>query len=265
MGQTLHGMLDGMHREDSLKADEETAARIRRSVTFHPSTAPPNEQYVAVSITKHEIVKFPGTPHVEYTLFVHQRGHPVKVLLRRFRQFESLSADVKKEALVASASMPELPKKRWLSGAIARRWINRWDEEFQYERRVRLQDYLRSLLRLPPLVHGSTALRLFLELEDDGVVVTEDASPLLDSLSLVPPLDAHINSLGLRRSLREPPATLPAAFHSPPPGPKLTLDERLRLLSLDDQQLPPSPPHLAPSSSTSAGKGFSPPKAPPPL
>jgi hypothetical protein len=234
---------DGKHAAEEPTADEAAAVRVRRSVTFHPSTAPPTENYLAVSITKHELVKFPGVPHVEYTLFVHQRGHPVKVLLRRFRQFESLTSDLKKEALIASSSLPELPKKRWLSGAIAKRWINRWDEDFQYERRVRLQDYLRSLLRLPPLVHGSASLRAFLELEEDGVLVPEDASPMLDSRSLVPPLDAHINSLSLRRSLRETPAALPAAFHSPPPGPKLSLDERLRLLSLDEQQqAPPSPP-----------------------
>ena len=99
----------------------------RKSVTFASNTHPPQENHLAISITKHEVVKFPEN-FVEYTVFVHEGGHPVKVLLRRYRQFERLHQDVKRENAVlgiAEHLLPELPKKRWFS---KQRWINRWDE-----------------------------------------------------------------------------------------------------------------------------------------
>lgn len=202
--------------------------RGRKCVSFGPDTLPPQESRLAVSITKHEVVRFP-TNFVEYTVFVHEGGHPVKVLLRRYRQFERLHLDVRRESVVLrvpEARLPELPKKRWFS---KQRWLNRWDEgvrrplpvsrsflsrvrlcgamspykrthvhtltqtillttthpfttspkntnnpkntngtptprpsaapDFQYERRLRLQDYVRSLIRITELA-GSPGIKV---------------------------------------------------------------------------------------------------------
>ena len=134
----------------------------RKSVQWAAGVAPPCETLLAVSITKHEVVRFPSE-FVEYTVFAHQRGHPVKVLLRRYRQFSQLHAALRREGLVEDDMLPELPKKRWFQ---KQRWINHWDEEYNYQRRLSLQDYIRCIAKIPIVVKQSEALRNFLDLGD---------------------------------------------------------------------------------------------------
>lgn len=150
----------------------------KKNVRWAPGVAPPSETLLAVSITKHEVVRFPSE-FVEYTVFAHQRGHPVKVLLRRYRQFSQLHAALRREGLVEDGMLPELPKKRWFQ---QKRWLNHWDEEYNYERRLRLQDYIRCIAKIPIVVKQSDALRKFLDLGDfppddefavDGFPMTE--------------------------------------------------------------------------------------------
>lgn len=212
---------------------ENPCKRARKSVHWAETTAPhgfptspPSETPLAVSITKHEVVRFPES-FVEYTLFVHQADHPVKVLLRRYRQFVRLHHQIMQDTAslnLPSDFLPALPEKRWFS---KQRWVNRWDERFQYERRMKLQEYLRVLIKIEGL--GVRAgLGWFLELEGGDNIMTPVASAQAPQAAPALTIDERLALLSL--TLPPPPHTLPPPAIPNPP-----------ILDNDDSALPHTP------------------------
>lgn len=123
------------------------------TVKFTPDTHSGLESDLALSITRHRIK---DGKYVEYTIVVHQKGYQIFPIQRRYKQFEALHADMKKEN--RDYELPHLPTKRWFK-------TNKWDDDYHIDRRFALQLYLRIMAKFYAKI--SPVLRKFLELKED--------------------------------------------------------------------------------------------------
>lgn len=128
-------------------------ATNRRSVKFSPDTHPGVEADLALSITRHRIK---DGKYVEYTIVIHQKGYQIFPIHKRYKQFEALQKDMKKEN--KDYELPHLPKKRWFK-------TNKWDDDYHIDRRFALQLYLRLMVKL--YSKCSPVLKMFLELKEE--------------------------------------------------------------------------------------------------
>ena len=150
------------------------------TVRFASNTHIGIESDLALSITRHRIK---DGKYVEYTIVIHQKGYQIFPIHKRYKQFEALHANMKKEN--KDYELPHLPKKRWFK-------TNKWDDEYHIDRRFALQLYLRLMVKF--YSKTSQVLRKFLELKEDLTeynsreslqVLSERERQLLDKMNVM--------------------------------------------------------------------------------
>lgn len=135
-----------------------------KHISFAENTAPPRETTIALSITKHENSEQSGC--IEYFIEIF-RGGRLWTVIKRYRHFEKLSRDLRKENEMFLLDLPNLPHKRWFA---KQRWLNRFDENFTLERRIALQEYLRFILKNKFHIYHSPIFRSFLNIPTDDIL-----------------------------------------------------------------------------------------------
>ncbi|RYH20643.1 hypothetical protein EON65_22870 [archaeon] len=80
---------------------------------------------------------------------------------KRYRDFEDFHRQLMSENDFMQIALPSLPQKRWFE---RQRWFNRFDETYGIKRRVALQDYMRTLAKIPQIKERSEAFVTFLEM-----------------------------------------------------------------------------------------------------
>lgn len=80
---------------------------------------------------------------------------------KRYRDFEDFHRQLMSENDFMQIALPSLPQKRWFE---RQRWFNRFDETYGIKRRVALQDYMRTLAKMPQIKERSDAFITFLEM-----------------------------------------------------------------------------------------------------
>mmetsp|Transcript_5225 Transcript_5225/g.5346 ORF Transcript_5225/g.5346 Transcript_5225/m.5346 type:complete len:196 (-) Transcript_5225:290-877(-) len=131
---------------------------VRRRVTWADGTAEAPSAHLAVSIPRHKTNK--TTKHTLYTLDLYQDGR-AWTIKRRYREFCDFHDRLLTEDWIEPSRLPQLPAKRWLE---MKRWVDRFDEVYTTRRRLRLQEYIRAIIRIPIIVERSFALQQFLEI-----------------------------------------------------------------------------------------------------
>ena len=201
------------------------------SVSFTPETHTGMEADLALSITRHRIK---DGKYVEYTIVVHQKGYQIFPIQKRYKQFEALHANMKKED--KDYELPHLPKKRWFK-------TNKWDDDYHIDRRFALQLYLRLMVKF--YAKSSPVLRDFLELKEDlpddddvNQAVPESQRHLLDKMES---MNAQIlqNLPSLARKVDADAAAVLEGVTLPPPASSYHVEGQTGDISL------PAPPREA--------------------
>jgi len=150
-------------REDS-SGDEAVNRRLHATrVSWAAGTAPAPEASYAVSIPCWSINK--DKKIVYYHIDVSYGGRLLQ-LKRRYSDFTKLQMGLMSEFeesdnLLAMNAFPVLPSKRWFN---FQKWFGRFDETFTEQRRLKLQEYLRTICKLEnTLPDSSVALATFLQ------------------------------------------------------------------------------------------------------
>jgi len=140
----------------------------KKKVSFSADTYFSDEYNIAASILSHEYLKEAG--HTVYTIKMIFRGNEWS-FVKRYRDFEQLHNNLLKESCNSSnVIIPRLPQKRWFETA---RWINRNDSDYSMKRRMALEEYFRSVIKIPTLKKVSYALHEFVN-ESGAILFTHE-------------------------------------------------------------------------------------------
>eukprot|EP01031_Cornospumella_fuschlensis_P030230 gene30230-36533_t len=133
-------------------------SKRNKKVSFSADTALPRDDNIALSITKHAYTKELGYTQYTITLLFHGFSWTI---YKRYRDFEDFHRQLMSENDFMQIALPCLPQKRWFE---RQRWFNRFDETYGIKRRIALQDYMRTLAKMPQIKERSEAFVSFLEM-----------------------------------------------------------------------------------------------------
>mmetsp|Transcript_16503 Transcript_16503/g.27909 ORF Transcript_16503/g.27909 Transcript_16503/m.27909 type:complete len:528 (-) Transcript_16503:159-1742(-) len=146
-----------MAEEDQQERPSDTKNdALTKKVTFVKGTYIHDDDHIALSITRHSYIHDKG--YTQYLIKFLCRGVEW-TLHKRYRDFHDLHSDLSKENAKYGIELPKLPEKRWFH---RQRWFNSGEEKYCWERRLKLQAYLRNLVKIRVLRDESLSFWTFI-------------------------------------------------------------------------------------------------------